>query len=309
MPVVQETVLRPSNAVNDFSSKAPSDSVLRIAVQKKGRLSDQSITLLRNCGVRVFTGGALCAPASNFPLELLLLRDDDIPRYVSEGVADVGIVGENVLQESAAQSVRTIEKLGFGRCRLSLAVPRESTYTGLDWFEGKQIATSYPRILNSYLQQNGVSAQIDKLSGSVEIAPAIGLASGICDIVSTGSTLKANGLWEVEEVMRSEAVLIAGKQLEQSQEAILDQLLFRIQAVQRAATSKYILLNAPDDKLEEIASILPGIKSPTVLPLLREGWSSLHSVVKEDKFWEIIDELRAAGAEGILVSGIEKMIV
>lgn len=285
------------------------NEVLRIAIQKKGRLFDESFGLLKECGISISNGaGKLVARARNFPLEVLFLRDDDIPKYVEEGVANVGIVGENVLAEKGDESL-VVEKLGFAKCRLSLAIRREDDYAGPSYFEGKKIATSYPRILGRFLSANGIQAEIEEISGSVEIAPGIGLAHGVADLVSTGSTLLSNGLKEVEAIMVSEAVLIASKGISPGQQAILDKLLFRIAAVRNAASNKYILLNAPDEVVPQIAGLLPGMKSPTVLPLAQEGWSSLHSVVPEDEFWEVIDELKALGAQGILVVPIEKMIL
>jgi ATP phosphoribosyltransferase len=281
---------------------------LKIAVQKGGRLSEKSVELLKNCGIKVSNGGKLRSEATNFPLEVLYLRDDDIPQYVADGVADLGIVGENVVKEKK-KAVEIAEALGFAKCRLSMAVQREIDYPGLDWFNGKKIATSYPNIVQKFLDEKGLTAEIEEISGSVEIAPSIGLADSVCDIVSTGSTLLANGLKEVETVDRSEAVLIQNKNLSAEKAELVEKLLFRIRAVNKADKFKYILLNAPNDSLDEITSLLPGMKSPTVLPLAKEGWSSLHSVVKEDEFWEVIDKLRSAGAEGILVCPIEKMVL
>lgn len=281
---------------------------LRIAIQKSGRLSEKSLQLLESCGIRVSNGGKLKAEASNFPLEVLFLRDDDISQYVEEGVADVGILGENTVIEKDKRVVK-VRDLGFAKCRLSLAVGRETEYTGTNWFEGRRVATSYPRILGDYFRKKGVNATIEVISGSVEIAPGIGLAEGICDIVSTGSTLLANGLKEVETVLTSEAVMISTEGLEPDKQEILDRLLFRIGAVQAAGQNKYILLNAPNDRLAEICQTLPGMKSPTILPLAEEGWSSLHSVVREDEFWVVIDRLKALGAQGILVCPIEKMVL
>ncbi len=283
-------------------------SVLKIAIQKSGRLNEKSQELLSECGISIRKGGKLMSKASNFPLEVFYLRDDDIPQYVAEGVADIGIVGENEFLEKAEQ-VDIINRPGFSRCRLSLAIMREEEYSGLHWFEGKKIATSYPVILKNFLAENGINATVEEISGSVEIAPSIGLAEGIFDIVSTGSTLLANGLKEVEVVLRSEAVLIANPSLAEEKKKLVDQVLFRIKAVKAAKQNKYILLNAPNDTLEEIVSLLPGMRSPTVLPLADEGWSSVHSVIKEDDFWEVIDQLKEKGAEGILVCPIEKMIV
>ena len=282
---------------------------LKIAVQKKGRLHEGTMKLLRSCGLSVSNGpGKLKAVATNFPAEILFLRDDDIPQYVQDGVADLGIVGENELLEKDKQ-VQLIERLGFSKCRLSLAIPREAEYEGLAWFEGKKIATSYPRITASFLADNGVSAATEEIGGSVEIAPGIGLAEGICDLVSTGSTLLTNGLKEVETVLRSEAVMVACKELSPAKQEVLDKLRFRINSVRTAGNNKYVLLNAPNDKIEVISNMLPGMKSPTVMPLAEAGWSSMHSVIGEDVFWEVIDQLKDAGAQGILIVPIEKMVV
>lgn len=246
--------------------------------------------------------------ASNFPLEVFYLRDDDIPQYVAEGVADIGIVGENEYLEKE-EKVDIINRPGFSRCRLSLAIRREEEYSGLSWFEGKKIATSYPVILRNFLKEKGVNAEIEEISGSVEIAPGIGLAEGIFDIVSTGSTLLANGLKEVEVALKSEALLISNPSLSPEKQQLLDQILFRIKAANTAKQNKYILLNAPNETLDDIMKLLPGMRSPTVMPLADEGWSSVHSVIQEDDFWEVIDQLKEKGAEGILVCPIEKMIV
>lgn len=284
-------------------------SVLKIAIQKSGRLSDSSKSLLEECGIKFSNGaGVLKTVARNFPVELLFLRDDDIPQYVEQQVADIGILGENMVLEKD-KDVDVIEQLGFAQCRLSLAIPREDKYTGLSYFMNKKIATSYPRILSSFLRENNLTAEIEEISGSVEIAPGIGLADAICDIVSSGSTLLTNGLVEVENIMKSQAVIIGNKNLDGPKQAILEKLLFRIRAVKNSRENKYILLNAPVSAIERICTILPGMKSPTILPLAEKGWCSLHSVVKEDEFWERIDQLRNAGAEGILVIPIEKMIV
>ncbi|HBV99601.1 MAG TPA: ATP phosphoribosyltransferase [Bacteroidetes bacterium] len=283
-------------------------SNLRLCIQKGGRLSEKSLALLNQCGVAVANGGSLKAEARHYPMEVLFLRDDDIPQAVQDGVADAGILGENVALESG-KDVEIVEKLGFGQCRLSLAVRREESYEDTTWFEGKRIATTYPRIVESYLKEKGVSAAIEKINGSVEIAPSIGLADGICDIVSTGSTLLSNGLKEVETIMRSEAVLVKHKDLEPQKAKYLENLVFRIQSVLRASEFKYILLNAPNEALEGIMQELPGMNSPTILPLAKEGWSSLHSVIREDDFWERIGRLKDLGAEGILVCPIEKMIL
>lgn len=283
--------------------------MLKVAIQKSGRLSDKSLSLLKECGIQVNNGNnKLKAVASNFPMEVLFLRDDDIPQYVHDGVADIGILGENVVVEKGRDLV-TIEKLDFGKCRLSLAVPREVEDLTVGYFEGKRIATSYPKILSDYLKAQGVSAQIEEISGSVEIAPGIGLADGVCDIVSTGSTLLTNGLKETQVVMKSQAVIVSNGNLSAEKADLLERLRFRVKAVMNARQNKYILMNAPDAALDEIVSILPGMKSPTILPLATEGWSSLHSVVPEDEFWEVIDKLKDLGAQGILVVPIEKMIL
>ncbi|PHR35599.1 MAG: ATP phosphoribosyltransferase [Fluviicola sp.] len=284
-------------------------SKLKIAVQKNGRLSEKSLELLKNCGIKLPNGGrVLKASASNFPIEVLFLRDDDIPQYVEQGIADLGILGQNEVWEKQ-KDVTELKTLGFAACRLSLAIPKEETYEGIKSFGAKRIATSYPNILANYFEEQKVNVIIEEIGGSVEIAPGIGLADGIMDIVSTGSTLVMNGLKEVETVAKSEAVLISNTRLSAEKKGILDQLLFRINAVQQSCENKYILLNAPNTQLEKITQILPGMKSPTVLPLAKEGWSSLHSVIQEDDFWNVIDQLKSAGAEGILVVPIEKMIL
>lgn len=283
--------------------------MLRLAIQKSGRLSEDSLKLIRECGISFINSSQkLKTESTNFPLEILYLRDDDIPGYVADGVADIGIVGENVLVEEGMQRL-AVEQLGFSKCRLSLAVPKGDDYEDLSDLQGKNIATSYPKLLQAYLDKRGVQANIHTISGSVEIAPSIGLADAICDIVSSGSTLISNGLREVERVFSSQAVLIASEGLSEEKQAILNKLLFRIHAVQRAQKAKYILLNAPNEKIEEISRLLPGAKSPSILPLAEKGWSSLHSVVNEDDFWEIIEKLKEAGAQGILVVPIEKMII
>lgn len=284
-------------------------SKLKIAIQKSGRLSEKSIALLEECGLKFPNGGGkLITESSNFPVEILFLRDDDIPQYVEQNVAHIGIIGENVFLESEKE-ISVIEKLGFSACRLSLAVPKETEYEGLSFFNNRKVATSYPNILENYFRENGISATIEVISGSVEIAPGIGLADGICDIVSSGSTLLSNGLKEVGTVLKSQAVLVANQDLDPEVQQILNKLLFRIRSVQKATENKYILLNSPNDQLEKIIRILPGMNSPTILPLAKEGWSSVHSVIGEDKFWDLIDELKEAGAEGILVVPIEKMIL
>ncbi|TCZ69076.1 ATP phosphoribosyltransferase [Flaviaesturariibacter aridisoli] len=281
---------------------------LRIAIQKSGRLSEDSLKLLNDCGISVKSAGAkLRSQAENFPVEVYFLRDDDIPQYVQDGVADLGVVGENVLYEKC-KDVEVVQKLGFGRCRLSLAVPRNSAYQSVASLEGRKIATSYPFLVESWLRQNRVDAEIHEISGSVEIAPGIGLADAVCDLVSSGSTLFMNGLQEVETILESEAVLVKKTELDEEKEKLLRKLLFRINSVQAARKNKYILLNAPNDALDEIFALLPGMKSPTVLPLAEEGWSSVHSVVPEAEFWDKIEALKYAGAQGILVVPIEKMI-
>ena len=281
---------------------------LKIAIQKSGRLYDDSIKLLKECGIEINNGmNQLRTRAFNFPLEILFLRDDDIPQYVQDEVADIGIVGENVLLEKNNDVLLT-ERLGFGRCRLSLAVPRNEPYTNIQSLQDKKIATSYPVLLQNYLFRHQVAAEIHVISGSVEIAPGIGLADAICDLVSSGSTLFQNGLKETDIILQSEAVLISNQHLSAEKIKLLQQLQFRMQAVKKAKRYKYILLNAPNASLPEICRIIPGMKSPTILPLSTPGWSSLHSVVQEDEFWNIIAQLKTEGAEGILVIPIEKMI-
>ncbi|HEY8388754.1 MAG TPA: ATP phosphoribosyltransferase [Parasegetibacter sp.] len=282
---------------------------LRIAIQKSGRLFEDSVKLLKNSGIDIKNGvNKLKTESDNFPLEIYFLRDDDIPQYVEDGVADIGIVGENVVYEKN-KKVELVEKLGFGKCRLSIAVRKNEPYNGLNSLNGKKIATSYPVILKNFLDKHGVAAEIHEISGSVEIAPGIGLADAIVDLVSSGSTLFMNGLTEVETVLRSEAALIRNKALSADKLNLLEKLLTRIRSVRRAQHNKYILLNAPNERLDEIIALLPGMKSPTVLPLAASGWSSVHSVINENDFWEIIEKLKAAGAQGILVVPIEKMIV
>lgn len=285
------------------------NTLLRIAIQKSGRLQEGSLELLKETGLSFSNGkDQLKTQASNFPVEILFLRDDDIPQYIEDKVADVGIVGENILVEKQRKN-QLVKRLGFAKCRVSIAVPRSDTYNGIQSLQGKNIATSYPNIVKGFLKKNGVEAGIHEISGSVEIAPGIGLADAICDIVSTGSTLLSNGLKEVEVVMKSEAVIIANPELDQARQQILDKLLFRIECVKKAKNNKYILLNCPNEAIDQITSVIPGMKSPTIIPLARPGWSSLHSVVDENDFWEKIDQLRAFGAEGILVVPIEKMII
>lgn len=282
---------------------------IRIAIQKSGRLQEQSIKLLKECGLSVSTGSSkLKAEVDNFPAELLFLRDDDIPQYIEDQVADIGIIGENVFIEKKKEG-KEVLKLGFAKCRLSIAIPKAEQYGSANYLQGKKIATSYPVLVQNFLDEKGITAEIHEISGSVEIAPGIGLADAVCDIVSTGSTLLTNGLKEVETILKSEAVLVANNKLDQAKQDLLDQLIFRINAVNAAKNNKYLLLNAPNEAIEKITSILPGMKSPTVTPLQEEGWSSLHSVVNENEFWEKIDELKRLGAQGILVIPIEKMIL
>ena len=284
-------------------------SVLKIAIQKSGRLSENSKKLLEECGIKFSNGiSVLKTSAQNFPVEVLFLRDDDIPQYVEQQVADIGILGENMVFEKNKE-VEIIEKLGFASCRLSLAIPKEEKYTGPQFFMNKKVATSYPKILSDFFHKNKITAVIEEISGSVEIAPGIGLADAICDIVSSGSTLLTNGLHEVETILKSQAVIIANKNLNPEKQEILAKLLFRIRSVINAKENKYILLNAPESAVQNICSILPGMKSPSIIPLVNKGWCSIHSVVKEDQFWERIDQLKEAGAEGILVIPIEKMIL
>lgn len=281
---------------------------LKLAIQKKGRLSEKSLELIDECDISFpNSAGRLMTAAYDFPIEILFLRDDDIPGYVEDGVADIGIVGENVLVESA-KDVDLVTKLGFGRCRLSIAIQRGVPYNGIQDLDGKSIATSYPRLLSKYLEEKNITAEIHEISGSVEIAPGIGLAEGICDIVSTGSTLLSNGLKEVEQIFNSEAVMISNKGLSPEKREILDKFMFRMTAVRKAKKNKYIMLNAPNESLDKIISLLPGISSPTVQTLARPGWSSIHSVINEQDFWEKIEQIKAAGAEGILIMPIEKLI-
>lgn len=283
--------------------------VLRIAVQSKGRLFEETMELLQEAGIKLNNKKrTLLVPAKGLPIEVLFLRDDDIPQAVATGVADIGIVGENEFVEKNEQAV-VVKRLGFSKCRLSLAVPKDEDYEDIKWFEGKKIATSYPHILKKYLREQAIEADIHVITGSVEISPSIGLADAIFDIVSSGGTLVSNRLVEVEVVMQSEALLIANAGLLPEKRSILDELIFRIEAVQTAEDKKYILLNAPEDKLEEIFAILPGMRSPTVTPLATKGWCSVQSVVDDTRFWEIVSKLKALGAEGILVLPIEKMIL
>ncbi len=283
--------------------------MLRIAVQAKGRLFEETMELMTEAGIKLSNAKrTLLIPSKNFPIEVLFLRDDDIPQSVASGVADVGIVGENEFVEKE-QDAEIIKRLGFSKCRISLAIPKEAEYKGLSWFEGKKIATSYPVILDKFLKENGIKADLHVISGSVEIAPGIGLSDAIFDIVSSGSTLVSNHLKEVEVVMQSEAVLIGHSALTEEKKEILAELLFRFDAVQKAEGKKYILMNAPNENLAEIIGMLPGMKSPTVIPLAEEGWSSVHTVIEEKSFWQMISKLKSLGAEGILVVPIEKMIL
>ncbi len=284
-------------------------SKLKIAIQKSGRLNQDSLQLLKDCGISIDNGkDQLKVTAPNFPLEILYLRNADIPQYLEDGVVDVAIIGENLLIEKQ-KNIEIIQRLGFSKCRVSLAIPKEIEYDSITYFEGKKIATSYPNTLLDYLNKNEVNAEIHAISGSVEIAPNIGLADGICDIVSSGSTLFKNGLKEIQVMLRSEAVLAKSPNLEMKQKQILDKLLFRMKAVLRAKNTKYVLMNLPNNKIEEVSQILPVLKSPTILPLAEEGWSSLHTVIDEAKFWDVIDELKTAGAEGILIVPIDKMVL
>ena len=282
---------------------------LKLAIQKSGRLHDDSMKLLKESGIDIGNGvNKLKAEATNFPLELFFLRDDDIPQYVEDGVADIGFVGENVVYEKA-KKVEVAYELGFGKCRLSFAVRKGESFTGPTYLTGKKIATSYPVLVQDYLNKNKIQAEIHEISGSVEIAPGIGLADVICDLVSSGSTLFMNGLKEAETILNSQAVLIKRPALDKEAAQILDRLLFRIESVKKAKRNKYVLLNAPNANLDKIISLLPGMKSPTVIALATPGWSSVHSVIDESDFWEIIEQLKLAGAEGILVVPIEKMIL
>ena len=284
-------------------------SKLKIAIQKSGWLNEDSLKLLKQCGIKIDNGkDQLKVDVPNFPMEILYLRNSDIPQYLEDGVVDVAIVGQNLLIEQEKQ-VDIIEKLGFSKCRVSLAIPKDVTAEDLRYFQGKKIATSYPNTVKNFLDQNGIQSEIHIISGSVEIAPNIGLADGICDIVSSGSTLFKNGLKESQVILRSEAVLARSRQLTIKKEQILDRLIFRLKAVLKAKNSKYILLNVPNNKIDAVTEILPVLKSPTILPLAEEGWSSLHSVIDEDKFWEVIDELKEAGAEGILIVPIDKIVL
>jgi len=291
------------------SSSLTTESNLKIAVQKSGRLYEGSMKLLKECGIEVGNGNnQLRVVAGNFPAEIFFLRDDDIPEYVQDAVADIGFVGENVVLEKN-KTVDTIEQLGFGKCRLSIAIPKNSGLQSIYDLNDKKIATSYPGILSGFLKQKNISASIHEISGSVEIAPRIGLADAICDLVSSGSTLFTNELKEIETILSSQAVLISNKSLDAGKKAILESLMFRIRSVKKARNNKYVLLNAPNEKIDIISRLLPGMKSPTVLPLLEPGWSSIHSVIDESDFWNVIEQLKANGAQGILIIPIEKMII
>jgi ATP phosphoribosyltransferase len=284
-------------------------SKLKIAVQKSGRLNEDSLQLLKDCGIRVDNGkDQLKVTVPNFPIEILYLRNSDIPQYLEDGIVDVAVLGENLLIEKQKE-VDIVKRLGFSKCRVSLAIPKDVENNSLSYFEGKKIATSYPNTLSAFLKKNNINAEIHTISGSVEIAPNIGLADGICDIVSSGSTLFKNGLKETEIILKSEAVLVKSLKINTKQEEILDRLLFRIEAVLRAKNTKYILMNVPNDKIQEVSKILPVLKSPTILALSEKGWSSLHSVIEEEEFWNVIDQLKNAGAEGILIVPIDKMVL
>ncbi|RAV29099.1 ATP phosphoribosyltransferase [Sinomicrobium soli] len=282
---------------------------LKIAIQKSGRLNEDSLKILKECGISVNNGiDQLKAEASDFPMEVLFLRNSDIPQYLRDGVVDVAILGENLLVEKG-DDIRVVEKLGFSRCRVSVAVPKTFPYRSVKDLDGLKIATSYPNTVNAFLAGKGITAELHQISGSVEIAPNIGLADAIVDIVSSGSTLFKNNLREVEIILKSEAVLAVSPAISEESNVLLNRLLFRIQSVLKARNSRYILMNVPNDKIEEVGRILPVLKSPTVMPLAEEGWSSVHSVIDKNKFWEVIDELKAVGAEGILVCPIEKMVL
>ena len=283
--------------------------MLRIAVQSKGRLFDDTMNLLSEADIKVSASKrTLLVQSTNFPIEVLYLRDDDIPQSVASGVADIGIVGENEFVERG-ENAQIIDRLGFSKCRLSLAIPKKIDYTGLKWFDGKKIATSYPNILRNFMKKNGINADIHVITGSVEISPGIGLADGIFDIVSSGSTLISNNLAEVEVVMKSEALLISNWNMDEQKHQILNEMLFRFEAVRSAQDKKYVMMNAPKDKIDAITEVLPGIKSPTIIPLADENWCSIHTVLDEKRFWEIIGKLKELGAQGILVTPIEKMIL
>lgn len=305
---INKTTNRKVQTSAEASQKNPEKEILRIAVQKSGRLSEDSLKLLKECGIGISNGNnQLKVATENFDAEILFLRDDDIPEYVADNVADIGFVGENVVLEKN-KNTQIVERLGYGKCRLSIALPKSKKQVALSHLNGKKIATSYPVILKKWLKQNRLNAEIHTISGSVEIAPRIGLADAICDLVSSGSTLFSNELYEFETILRSEAVLISGKNLTPRRKELLDKLLFRIRAVRKAKNNKYVLLNAPNSKIEDICKYLPGLNSPTIVPLAKKGWSSVHSVISETDFWNVIEGLKAAGAEGILIIPIEKMI-
>ncbi|MEM7382447.1 MAG: ATP phosphoribosyltransferase [Bacteroidota bacterium] len=282
---------------------------IKIAIQKSGRLNEDSLRILKDCGIGIDNGrDQLKASSRNFPLDVFYLRNGDIPQYLRDGVVDIAIIGENVLVEKG-EDIQIAEKLGFSKCRVSLAVPKANEYNSIEDLNGKRIATSYPNTVKNYLSDKGIKADLHIINGSVEIAPNIGLADAICDIVSSGSTLFKNNLMEVEVMLKSEAVLAVSPKIQAEQQELLTKLLFRIRSVLTARQSKYVLMNAPNDRLDQIINILPGMRSPTVLPLAEAGWSSVHTVINKDKFWEVLDELRNAGAEGILVCPIEKMVL
>ncbi|REC78536.1 ATP phosphoribosyltransferase [Chryseobacterium elymi] len=284
-------------------------SKLKIAIQKSGRLYEDSLQLLKDCGIFVNNGkDQLKVSVDNFPMEIMYLRNSDIPQYLEDGVVDIAIVGENLLAEKQ-KNIQIVQKLGFSKCRVSLAVPKEVETDDISYFQGRKIATSYPNTLKNFLEKGGITSDIHIISGSVEIAPNIGLADGICDIVSSGSTLFKNGLRETVTILKSEAVLAKTSWLDTQKEAILDKFLFRIKSVLKAKKSKYILMNVPDDKISDIASVLPVLKSPTVIPLAEKGWSSIHSVIDEERFWDVIDELKENGAQDILIIPIDKMVI
>ena len=284
-------------------------SKIKIAIQKSGRLHEDSVQILKDCGISIDNGkDQLKAETRNFPMEVMFLRNGDIPQYLRDGVVDIAIIGENVLIEKG-KDIEIAEKLNFSKCKVSLAVPKDFEYNSIQDLDGKKIATSYPNTVNEYLKTKGIKAELHQISGSVEIAPNIGLADAICDIVSSGSTLFKNNLKEVEVMLKSEAVLAVSPTISEENKSILNKLIFRIRAVLKARNSKYVLLNAPNEKLDDIVRILPGMRSPTVLPLAEEGWSAIHTVIEQDKFWDIIDELKSEGAEGILVCPIEKMVL
>jgi ATP phosphoribosyltransferase len=294
---------------NQFIKYMSNKTILRIAIQKSGRLYDDSVQLLKECGIDLRNvKDRLKTVSENFPIEVFFLRDDDIPEYVEDGVADIGIVGQNVLLEKG-RKVDTIEMLGFGKCRLSVAVPKAMEYDGVQSLQGKRIATSYPQLVKQFLQSNNVQASIHEISGSVEIAPGIGLADVVADLVSSGGTLFMNGLKEVDVILDSQAVLVANSKIDADKKEILEKLLFRMRSVRKAKKSKYVLMNVPNENLDQVIALLPGMRSPTVLPLAESGWSSVHSVLSEDEFWDRIEKLRGAGAEGLLVVPIEKLIM